>query len=214
MYLVDRHGRKYHLSRRNTIVGRSSQCDITLNSEKISRQHAQLQVRGGAVTITDLGSRNHTFVNGGRVTTPHTLTPGDIINFGGAVQLRFQGGGAERATVAGEPYAPALPPVPQAPRYPEYQDYPAPPRGGTKSRAAALLLEFLLLGLGWMYVGESDKGVVFLLLGIGLYFGDLVVVPLSLGLCCAITIPAQIGLLIISLVQLSNYMNRRPNYFV
>lgn len=46
------------------IVGRSSQSDIQLDSPEVSKQHAELIVSQGMVSVRDLGSSNGTFVNG------------------------------------------------------------------------------------------------------------------------------------------------------
>jgi pSer/pThr/pTyr-binding forkhead associated (FHA) protein len=45
----------------------------------ISGRHAQLQVAGGVLSVTDLGSRNGTFV---RVTGEHVLKHGDYVFLG------------------------------------------------------------------------------------------------------------------------------------
>jgi hypothetical protein len=49
------------------IIGRGPECHVRPNSERISRQHCLLCVRGDRIVIRDLGSANGTFVNGGRV---------------------------------------------------------------------------------------------------------------------------------------------------
>ncbi|HEV3144194.1 MAG TPA: FHA domain-containing protein [Gemmataceae bacterium] len=46
-----------------SLLGRSSDCDIVLESTKVSRRHAEIAVRGDVVCVTDLGSRNGTFVD-------------------------------------------------------------------------------------------------------------------------------------------------------
>src|SRR5215470_150899 len=45
-------------------LGRDSSADIELGDPGISRVHARLEPRGKSVWVTDLGSRNGTFVNG------------------------------------------------------------------------------------------------------------------------------------------------------
>src|SRR5262249_6195195 len=46
-----------------SLLGRSSECDIVINAPTISRRHAKISIRGSTVCVTDLGSRNGTFVD-------------------------------------------------------------------------------------------------------------------------------------------------------
>lgn len=58
-------------------LGRSSDCDISISSDEISRHHARLQLSPSGVTVEDLGSANGTFVNNQRVNGKLALKPGD-----------------------------------------------------------------------------------------------------------------------------------------
>ena len=49
------------------IIGRSSDLDMVLVEDMVSRRHAKMFVNGDEVTVQDLGSTNGTFVNGERV---------------------------------------------------------------------------------------------------------------------------------------------------
>ena len=62
-------------------VGRSSESDICIPIDEISRQHAKLQAAAAGVVVEDLGSANGTFVNGDRVHTGTLLKPGDEVRF-------------------------------------------------------------------------------------------------------------------------------------
>jgi len=58
-------------------LGRNTDCDISIASDEISRQHAKLQVVPDGVMVEDLGSANGTFVNNQRVHGPTLLKAGD-----------------------------------------------------------------------------------------------------------------------------------------
>jgi len=70
---------------RSIVVGREpNRCDVVLESDMVSRQHARIvPADGGRVELVDLGSSNGTFVNG-RPVTKATLSDGDRIGFGSA----------------------------------------------------------------------------------------------------------------------------------
>ena len=67
-----------------TIIGRDSATDIVVNDPKVSRQHAVIRMDENGFWITDLGSRNGTFLNGTRIEgEARKLTTGDRIELGG-----------------------------------------------------------------------------------------------------------------------------------
>jgi len=64
-------------------VGRDQTADLTVDDAGVSRIHVRLEHRGSGVLVTDLGSRNGTFVNGERVPEPGALAPlGSVIRVG------------------------------------------------------------------------------------------------------------------------------------
>jgi hypothetical protein len=63
-------------------VGRSRQCDVTLDDPNVSRKHAEIRPRGGSWVLTDLGSTNGSRLNGRRLEGPEVLKPGDQIELG------------------------------------------------------------------------------------------------------------------------------------
>jgi pSer/pThr/pTyr-binding forkhead associated (FHA) protein len=63
------------------VVGRSSDADICIPIDEISRQHAKLQGAAAGAVVEDLGSANGTFVNDQRVHTPTLLKAGDEVRF-------------------------------------------------------------------------------------------------------------------------------------
>ena len=66
-------------------VGSHPDCDIVLESRRnrgsVSRQHAELKVSDGQLTLTDLKSRNGTFINGLGVSGDRLLKLGDEVSF-------------------------------------------------------------------------------------------------------------------------------------
>jgi PAS domain-containing protein len=51
----------------DNVVGRAPQCDVVINANGVSKQHAKITVQGDKCIITDLGSSNGTFVNGAKI---------------------------------------------------------------------------------------------------------------------------------------------------
>lgn len=60
-------GQVYPLKSGRNVIGRGTGCDIKLNSEVLSREHASIYVTDDKVIASDLNSRNGTFVNGVKV---------------------------------------------------------------------------------------------------------------------------------------------------
>jgi len=77
------------------VIGRSSELDMVLVEDMVSRKHARIVVNGtGQISIEDLGSTNGTFVNGEKVKQA-TLKEGDRILIGTSIlKLILQGVGA------------------------------------------------------------------------------------------------------------------------
>jgi len=62
------------------VLGRDPRCAIHLEHSKVSRQHAELLADAAGVwTLGDLGSRNHTLLNGREVQSPVRVYAGDRI---------------------------------------------------------------------------------------------------------------------------------------
>lgn len=69
-------------------LGRGIDNDIIVESDDVSRQHAQIKLRQGRYVLTDLNSANGTRVNGQRI-TEQVLHDGDVIQLAG-VEILFQ----------------------------------------------------------------------------------------------------------------------------
>lgn len=57
-------GRKYQLQLGVNVMGRHPDCELVLDVDAVSRQHAQIIVSETKFQLEDLNSRNHTFLNG------------------------------------------------------------------------------------------------------------------------------------------------------
>jgi hypothetical protein len=85
-------------------VGTVDSNDVVVDEDGVSRVHAVFERLGGAWCVRDLGSRNGTFVNGGRIIGEHALHAGDEILLG-RLRLVFRSPprGAETAAIAEPP---------------------------------------------------------------------------------------------------------------
>jgi DNA-binding winged helix-turn-helix (wHTH) protein len=93
-------GREIPLADGETVIGRGPECAIRVDSPKVSRRHARIEVSRGKATLADLGSKNGTFLQGRRLDDAATLFGGDEICVGPAV-LIFRTGGAMGTTESG-----------------------------------------------------------------------------------------------------------------
>jgi pSer/pThr/pTyr-binding forkhead associated (FHA) protein len=69
------------------IIGRGDEAHLKPSSDLISRQHCCIKIGDGKVTISDMGSRNGTFVNGVQLNGPVEAKVGDILRVG---RLQFE----------------------------------------------------------------------------------------------------------------------------
>jgi hypothetical protein len=73
---------EFDLPRGVTTIGRSVECQLTLDDPLVSRRHARIVVEDDAVHIEDLGSRNGVRVNGSVIQGSTLLRSGDRIRIG------------------------------------------------------------------------------------------------------------------------------------
>src|SRR5262245_53988490 len=69
---------------REIVIGRSSDLDMVLVEDMVSRKHAKISTLGGQIVIQDLGSTNGTFVNGEKIKKIR-LKEGDRILIGTSI---------------------------------------------------------------------------------------------------------------------------------
>ncbi len=74
-------GQEFPLDGRNVVAGRSSDADLVLADDAVSRKHARFYGSRGRIWVRDLGSRNGTHVNGKPV-DHYCVRPGDRLAIG------------------------------------------------------------------------------------------------------------------------------------
>ena len=115
------------LRRKQLIIGRDSRCGMVLPGPQVSTRHAMIQQTPQGYVLTDLGSRNGTFVNGQRVQQA-LLRGGERLRIGRTeLDFAIPGTGAV-------PVSPSQPPVGAATAYlavmageQEFARYPVTP---------------------------------------------------------------------------------------
>jgi hypothetical protein len=84
------------------VLGRSSQADVQLSDQVVSRQHCKIENRGETWLITDLDSRHGTYINGIRlnVNEQTPLHMGDRVRLGPWTFRAMSGDGGEGGFLA------------------------------------------------------------------------------------------------------------------
>jgi DNA-binding winged helix-turn-helix (wHTH) protein len=89
-------GKHTWLGRGEAVLGRDQSADVLIDAVGVSRRHASVHV-AEVVTIRDLASKNGTFVDGTKITTPVVLADNTEIRLG-AVSIRFRRTGGRQVT--------------------------------------------------------------------------------------------------------------------
>jgi|GEM_PF-2030225 len=84
------------------LIGRKEGNRIALPDKSVSRQHAQLEISAGNMTIQDLGSANGVFKNGKQI-QKETINEGDIVQIG-KYSLELKGDDNEKTRMVPESY--------------------------------------------------------------------------------------------------------------
>jgi predicted Ser/Thr protein kinase len=126
---------------RTLILGRSSQADVQVYDERISRRHCAIRVDPDGSRVKDMGSGNGSLLNGAEVRETK-IADGDVLTIGRTeIELRYVGAGAvapppgapwnpgQNAPTMLPSYAQPQPPQPPAPTYaaPPPQQWGPPP---------------------------------------------------------------------------------------
>jgi len=71
----------FRLQEGTFVLGRSTDCELVVPFDSVSRRHAEIAVENGKVHVRDLGSRNGTFIDNHRIRSG-TLDVGRHLRFG------------------------------------------------------------------------------------------------------------------------------------
>ncbi len=82
-------GETFRLPLGIAVIGRAQDTQIRLIDDGVSRHHCRIQLEGDRLWVSDLESRNGTFINGQRIDTRTSLRDGDKIQVGRTTVLRF-----------------------------------------------------------------------------------------------------------------------------
>lgn len=93
-----------------------------------------------------------------------------------------------------------------------YAPYP------TKSKGTAMILEIIpglfgLFGIGWLYSGNTNVGLLLLLSSFAWWAVVFVVAIFSVGFGLLCTCPAQILFIVLSASLISDYAGKHPEIF-
>jgi len=88
---------EFDLTGPEVVIGRSSECQITIEDPLISRKHARIAIDAEEARVSDMGSRNGVRVNGRLVKGEQALKDGDRIRLGTQELVFSMVGRAERA---------------------------------------------------------------------------------------------------------------------
>ncbi len=80
--------RRWELADGAVVLGRSPDVECPIPSLTVSRKHARLEKRSDGFYLSDLNSKNGTFLNGTKIAGPTRVQPGDKIEIG-EIDLRF-----------------------------------------------------------------------------------------------------------------------------
>jgi len=96
--------RHWPMMKDDIVLGRDDDCDLPLPDRQVSRQHIRIFRQEDQFYITDLDSKNGTWVNGQPLKGTRELNDGDEIHVALAVRVRFIDSGST-SPITGEPPA-------------------------------------------------------------------------------------------------------------
>jgi DNA-binding winged helix-turn-helix (wHTH) protein len=91
--------REIVLAAGENLIGRASDCRVSLASATVSRHHARIVLAEGQVTLEDLGSKNGTLLNGAAIEGTVPLQDADEIRVG-SIELTYRSVSTLRSTLS------------------------------------------------------------------------------------------------------------------
>ncbi|MCC8073459.1 MAG: FHA domain-containing protein [Clostridiales bacterium] len=82
--------RPIYLRKKDVLIGRSSDCDIQINLDTVSGEHARIHLTSRGWALSDLNSHNGTKLNGRFITQPQLIFDEDTVTFGERVFVFYE----------------------------------------------------------------------------------------------------------------------------
>lgn len=82
VYYLEWRGVRVRIREGDTVIGRGSDCELHIDDPTASRRHTLIRRVGDQLTVTDLGSRNGTFVDADRLLAARVLRGGERVLVG------------------------------------------------------------------------------------------------------------------------------------
>ncbi|MCC6329857.1 MAG: FHA domain-containing protein [Acidobacteria bacterium] len=117
LVFIDEKGdeQRIEVERTPFLVGRHSECGLTILDSRLSREHLRIEEKDGKFAVSDPGSSNGTTLNGKKLTDQVELKNEDVLDLGGAVVMTAAlEADEEDAGSAAGPDAPTAPELPES----------------------------------------------------------------------------------------------------
>lgn len=81
--------RPVYLRKKDVLIGRGNDCDIQINIDTVSSEHARIHLTSHGWALSDLNSHNGTKLNGRYISQPQLIFDEDLITFGERVFIFY-----------------------------------------------------------------------------------------------------------------------------
>lgn len=222
--LIDNFGVVHNVIDPTTQIGSGAERTIRLDEPDILDLHAELHLENSEWVLFDLSDGRGIRVNGEVIQTSKPLNDGDIILIG-SITLRtsierqgteenlsvFRGSGEIDINVA------TATPLPRESAK-QYSNTVIVTSRPPKDRSNAMLLEILpgifgFLGFGWIYSGNTNTGIAWLIGYLVWNFIATIIILVTSGCGCFLTLPVNVVLIILSTSSLKTYIKKHPELF-